>query len=227
MQKLVEHFSQATFKTDWRTQYVKYRAGRLKHQFWLRNRKSLTDAVIDSYDYRILQNCQIGNTVFFGSAGYYLKDIFPSIEVVEMHPVVNTFYPKVHICSRDNLSSLPFRADNFAVVNNRADHWVTINGLTEHFDKYSKVMNPGCRVFYSFRDTQIQFNRLTVDIEDYFSSWAHSLESIGFRLVWKNIELPKKLPDQNGDYNQLENPDSTNGNLKFWFVYQGEPWITI
>ena len=227
MQKLGQPFNQVTFKNDWRTQYVKYRAGRLKHQFWLRNRKNPTDAVIDSYDYRILQNCQHGNTVFFGSAGYYLKDIFPSIEVVEMHPVVSTFYPSVHICSRNDLSSLPFRADNFAVVNNRADHWVTVTGLTEHFGKYSKVMNPGCRVFYSFRDTQIQFNRLTVDIEDHFASWAHSLETIGFRLVWKDIAVPKKLPDSNGQYNQLENPDSTNGNLKFWFVYQGEPWTPI
>lgn len=227
MQKLVEHFDQVTFKKDWRTQYVKYRAGRLKHQFWLRNRKNPTDAVIDSYDYRILQNCQPGTTVFFGSAGYYLKDIFPGIEVVEMHPVVSTFYPGVHICSRDNLSSLPFKADNFAVVNNRADHWVTQLGLSDHFDKYSEIMNPGCRVFYSFRDTQIQFNRLTVDIEDYFGTWAHSLESRGFKLVWSDINIPRKVPDYNGCYNQLENPDSTNGNLKFWFVYNGEPWTVL
>lgn len=227
MQKLVEHFDQVTFKQDWRTQYVKYRAGRLKHQFWLRNRKNLTDAVVDSYDYRILQNCQPGTTVFFGSAGYYLKDIFPSIEVVEMHPIVSTFYPSVHICSRENLFSLPFKADNFAVVNNRADHWVTLAGLTAHFDKYSKVMNSGCRVFYSFRDTQIQFNRLTVDIEDYFASWAHSLEPLGFTLVWKNIALPTKQPGPDGNYDQLENPDSTNGNLKFWFVFNGKPWTLI
>lgn len=31
----------------------------------------------------------------------------------------------------------------------------------------------------------------------------------------------------NGYYDQLENPDTTNGNLKFWFVYKGDPWQPI
>jgi len=229
MQKQVEHFDQATFKTDWRTQYIKYRAGRLKHQLWLRNRKNLTEAVIDSYDYRILQNCQPGLTAFYGSAGHYLRDIFPKIETIEMYPVVKTFYPGVHICTdRSKLAdTIPFRCDNFAVVNNRADHWVTVSGLTEHFINYSLIMNPGCRVFYSFRDTQIQLNRLTCDMKQYFLTWADGLSEFGFDLVWYDINFDAKQPDANGYYDQLENPDTTNGNLKFWFVYKGKPWKVI
>lgn len=224
MTKLIEFFDQQPVKTDWKTQYIRYRLGRLKHQYWLWNRKNPDRACIDQYDYAILQNCQPGRTVFYASAGYYLKDIWPEIESVEMHPVVRTFYPEVHVCAREQLKDLPWRADNFAVVNNRADHWVTVDGLTAHLAHYCNAMNPGCRVFYSFRDTQIHINRLTTDMESLFLTWAQGLESIGLQLVWHSIDFAYKVPDQNGYYDQLENPDTTNGNLKFWFVYQGAPW---
>ena len=224
MPKLVEFFDQQPIKNDWKTQYIRYRLGRLKHQYWLWNRKNTNRVLIDEYDYAILRNCQPGRTVFFASAGYYLKDIWPEIESVEMHPVVKTFYPAVHVCTREQLKDLPWRADNFAVVNNRADHWVTVDGLTANLEHYCQVMNPGCRVFYSFRDTQIHVNRLTTDMESLFLSWAQGLESIGLQLVWHSIGFDRKVPDQNGYYNQLENSDTTNGNLKFWFVYKGTPW---
>jgi len=47
---------------------------------------------------------------------------------------------------------------------------------------------------------------------------------LGLELVWHSVDFTKKLPDSNGYYDQLENPDTTNGNLKFWFVYKGTPW---
>jgi hypothetical protein len=86
-------------------------------------------------------------------------------------------------------------------------------------------MNPGCRVFYSFRDTQIHINRINTDMEQYFLDWATSLkEKLGLTLVYHNLDFTKKCPDVNGYYDMLENPDTANGNLKFWFVYNGEPW---
>jgi hypothetical protein len=229
MTKLIEFFDQQLIKKDWRTQYLRYRLGRLKHQYWLMNRKHPNRAVIDSYDYSILQNCQPGTTVFFSSAGYYIQDIFPEVKVVEQHPVVKTFCPNVYICEdRNNLVDLPFCADNFAVVNNRSEMWTTVDGLTNHMTNYIKIMNPGCRVFYSFRDTQMHVNRLTTDMEALFLDWATSLEAThNLKLAWYDIDFEKKLPDQNGFYNLLENPDTTNGNLKFWFVYKGEPWTLI
>jgi len=230
MSKIIEFFDQASIRTDWKTQYIRYRLGRLKHQYWLWNRKNPTQAIIDDYDHAIMKNCQLGKTVFFASAGYYIRDIFPDVEVVEMHPVVKTFYPDAYICTdRSMLSSvLPFKADNFVVVNNRAEMWCTVDGITDHFSNYIKVMNPGCRLFYSFRDTQMHVNRLTTDLESHFLDWARSLQqSIGLQLVWHSIDFSKKTPDHNGYYDQLENPDTTNGNLKFWFVYQGDAWIPI
>jgi hypothetical protein len=229
MTKIVEFFNHSEIKKDWKTQYIRYRLGRLKHQYWLVNRKNNT-AIIDTYDYSILQNCQPGCTVFFGSAGYYLKDIFSEIEVIEMHPVVKTFYPDVHICSdRTELINLPFCADNFAVVNNRGDIWTELENISAHCKYYTEIMNPGCRFFYSFRDTQIAgINRLTTDMEKHFFDWAQGLEQThNLTLVWYDINFKRKLPDQNGYYDQLENPDTTNGNLKFWFVYKGKAWSPI
>ena len=54
-----------------------------------------------------------------------------------------------------------------------------------------------------------------------------SLETIGLTLVWHDIQFAKKEKDPVGNYDGLENPDTTNGNLKFWFVYKGKPWVLI
>jgi hypothetical protein len=227
--KLLEFFNHSQIKHDWKTQYLRYRLGRLKHQYWLHNRKNTTHALVDQYDYRILQNCQPGHTVFFASSGYYLKDIWPEITAVEMHPVVKTFYDDVIICPdrQDLCHVLPDLADNFAVVNNRADIWTEIENVTLHCKYYTHAMRPGCRFFYSFRDTQIVgINRLRVDMEQYFLDWAQSLEhQLGLKLVWNQIDFRRKVQDNAGNYDMLENPDTTNGNLKFMFVYQGDPWI--
>lgn len=224
MQKIIESFDHATMLADWRTQYRRYRTGRLKHQYWLENRKSKT-AFVDEYDYCILQNCKLGHTVFFSSAGYYLKDIWPEITVAEMFPVVQTFYPdSIYVADRTELVGKVQPADNFACVNNRAEMWCTVDGLTDHFEEYVKIFRPGCRVFYSFRDTQMWVNRLKVNLEDHFLSWAHSLEALDLRLVWHSIQMPRKQPDNIGNYDALENPDTTNGNLKFWFEYKGNSW---
>ena len=65
-------------------------------------------------------------------------------------------------------------------------------------------------------------------MEKLFLNWAQSLKDIcGLELVWHSIDFRKKQPDNNGFYDQLENPDTTNGNLKFWFVYKGDPWLII
>jgi hypothetical protein len=229
MIKIIDSFADATVKTDWRTQYRRYRVGRLKHQYWLWNRKA-SQALVDQYDYKILKNCQPGHTVFFSSAGYYLKDLWPEITVIEQFEIVKTFYPDVIICNdRKNLKDLlPTNADNFAVVNNRSEMWTDVSGLSEHLANYTKIMNPGCRVFYSFRDTQMYVNRLTVNMHNHFLLWAQSLEKThNLKLVYHSIDFSKKEPDGNGNYNMLENPDTSNGNLKFWFVYKGVPWTLV
>ena len=232
MNREIEIITNNDLKQDWKTQYLKFRTGRLKHQYWLKNRKNKNVAIIDEYDNKVIKNCKAGDTVIYGSAGYYLKDIFTdmSIHVIESHEVVKTFYNDVYIIKdRKKLSTLfPNYADNFAVINNRSDHWVTKDGLTEHVNNYSKIFNKGCRFFYSIRDTQIQFNRLTNDIEDYFLTWATSLQhSHDLSIVWHEILLPRRKPSGDGSYDLSENPDTTNGNIKFWFSYKEDPWKIV
>lgn len=226
--QLVEQIQPDQHHQDVKTQYLKYRVGRIKHQYWLWNRKR-TIKLVDWYDALILKNCQPGRTAFFASAGYYLQDIWSNIDSIEIHPVVHRFCPDCIVVSdRQQLASTVTDCyDNFAVVNSRADHWVTVDGLAEHLNNYAKILNPGARVFYSFRDTQIIFNRLTVDHTQYFLNWANSLSVYGFELVWHDVQFAVKEKDHNGCYDGLENPDTTNGNLKFWFVYKGKPWTVI
>lgn len=223
--RLVEQIYSSEHKENFQTRYIKYRAGRLKHQYWLWNRKR-SNKVIDQYDAKILKNCKPGTIAFFASAGYYLKEIWPHIDSLETHPVVKEFCPNVILIkSRQKLLlDTPNKYDNFAVVNNRGDHWVNVDGLTQHLLAYTQILNPGARVFYSFRDTQIQYNRLKVDSVEYFMSWAKSLEKIGLTLAWSDIAFKKKVKDGAGNYDAFENPDTVNGNLKFWFVYKGQPW---
>jgi hypothetical protein len=64
-------------------------------------------------------------------------------------------------------------------------------------------------------------------MEEHFLSWAQSLTKIGLSLVWYDIRFDKKVPNEGGEYNTHENPDPTNGNLKFIFVYKGDPWEIV
>jgi hypothetical protein len=89
---------------------------------------------------------------------------------------------------------------------------------------YTQVLNPGARFFYSFRDTQIHYNRLTINSVEYFTSWAQGLDDIGLTLVWSDVIFKKKIKDGVGNYDGQENPDTTNGNIKFWFCYKGQSW---
>lgn len=223
--KLVEQIYTDEHRTDFKTLYIKYRAGRLKHQYWLWNRKR-SNKVIDQYDAMILKNCQPGSIGFFASSGYYLKEIWPHIDSIEMHSVVKEFCPDIiYVKDRSVLADVTQKTyKNFAVVNNRADHWVDIHGLTDHVKNYIKVFEPGTRFFYSFRDTQIHYNRLTVNSKQHFLDWANSLQSLGLNLAWSSVEFKEKVPDYYGNYDLSENPDTVNGNIKFWFSYMEQPW---
>ena len=212
-------------KTDFKTKYLKYRLGRIKHELWLKNRKR-SDKIIYKEDDIILKKCKEGKTVIYNSAGYYIKDLFPNsdIDVIESNPIVKTFYPNCLIYERKDIELIGKKYDNFITTNHRGDHWTTPEELTSYFLKYVKIMNIGCHFFYSIRDTQmLGFNRLKVNIEKFFLDWAYSLkDSVGLELQQYNIKFPKKLLRDDGTFDLNENPDTTNGNIKFMFVYKGK-----
>jgi len=204
-----------------RHNYIRYRLGRLKHEFWLKNRKNKKKIYVEEYDWFILNNLKSGNTCMFGSAGYYLEELIENLTVVETWNVVKGFYPKAHIVKhRRELEKLfPEKFDNFVVNNNRGDHW-TVNAPTEHMIEYIKTMNDGALLFYSFRDTQTIFNRF-VNQYEHFLNWAKSLEKIcDLHLIWHDIKFAEKQKISDDiEFDIMENPDTSNGNLKFVFQY--------
>lgn len=214
----IDHLYERPMDSSWKVQYLRYRMGRLKHRYWLTNRKNKDQFLIDEYDYFILHKLRPGPTTIFGSAGYYLEDVIDNLYVVEMHPVVKTFYPKAIIVdSRADIKNHVPKSANFIVNNNRLDHWMpTVEALNNNIKCYTECLQPNGLLFYSFRDTQmLPLNRLTVDLEQFYNDWADNLP--GLRLVWSDINFEKQLPDGFGNYPCRENPDSTNGNLKFIF----------
>lgn len=223
MKKLIEHFTDYPMIDTDQHNYRRYRMGRLKHELWLRNRKNKNEIVIDEYDKFIIDKLQEGKTCIFGSAGYYLEELIPNLTVIEQWPIVKTFYPKAQIINdRSEIAKINGRIfDNFIVVNNRGDIWCELSVVENHISKYVKAMKPNCLFFYSFRDTQIvDWNRLTIDHNVYFETFAKYIEkTYNLKLLWKDIKFITKIKDGNGNYDILENPDTTNGNIKFLFQY--------
>lgn len=212
--KLVDSFEDAPMKASEEHQYMRYRLGRLKHQLWLTNRKNPEVFKLDSYDRHIVSMLKPGRTCIFGSAGYYLDDIIDDLTVIEMHPIVQKFWPACKIVShRDQIAQYgPF--DNFIVTNNRGDHWVTVDGLTDHLLNYAASIVDKGLLFYSFRDTQINnWNRLTLDHYEHFHTWAVGLKEHGLTMLSEDIKFSNGINWIAGE----ENPDVLNGNLKFIF----------
>ena len=224
MQELIEHFSDYPMIDTDKHNYIRYRMGRLKHQLWLKNRKDKNQITIDTHDNFIVKNLRAGKTCIFGSAGYYLEDLIKDLTVVEQWPIVKKFYPNaVIVKDRLEISKTFGRYfDNFVVVNNRGDIWCELSMVEEHISKYVQAMKPGCLFFYSFRDTQIvNWNRLTTDHYEYFYNFGKMIEKkYNLNMLWHDIKFAKKEKNPLGEYDFLENPDTTNGNVKFVFQYK-------
>jgi hypothetical protein len=191
--------------------YLKYRTNKIKHELWLRSRKS-NNVYITSYDQHILDHLGPGPTAIFGSAGYYLEDCVDDLTVIEKDSIVKKFYPKaVIVDNREDIGKLfPARFKNFIVTNNRSDMWCDAQGLKAHIEKYRTAMAPDCLFFYSIRDTQFTpWNRLKINHYKMFVDLAKQIENIGFECLQTQIDLA------NGDGN--ENPDTTNGNIRYIF----------
>lgn len=226
MKKLIEHYSDyPTVETTNgvnKSSYIKYRVGRIRHEFWLKNRKSKTNFYIDPYDWFIVNNLKPGNTCIYASAGYYLDELIENLTVIESKPVVKSFYPGAVICKHQSeIGELfPNSFDNFVVVNNRGDHWANgLQSINEYFASYVTSLKEHGLIFYSFRDTQIPgWNRLKENHYDYFYNFARDLEkTYNLNLLWHDIKFAEKVKDGLGNYDMMENPDTANGNIKFVF----------
>jgi hypothetical protein len=211
--KIIKHSSELKGRiTNKKTAYLRYRVGKIKHELWLKSRKSSSDVYITPYDDYVLNKLIPGPTAIFGSAGYYLDGCVEDLTVIEQEKIVKDFYPKVVIVKeRHEIGKLfPKKFNNFIVINNRADLWVDTNGLCSHIEQYKKSMQQDCLFFYSLRDTQFTpWNRLKINHYEMFVGVAKEIEKLGFKCIESTIDFA------NGDGN--ENPDTTNGNIKYLF----------
>ena len=226
MKKLIEHFSDYPMISNDKHDYIRYSMGRIKHQLWIKNRKNKHEIIIDTHDKFILDNLKPGKTCVFGSAGYYLEELVENLTIVEQWPIVKKFYPNAQIIEdRSEIAKVNGRIfDNFVVVNNRGDAMCELSVVENYISKYVQTMKPGCLFFYSFRDTQIVgWNRLTKDHRNYFLNFAKHIENTySLNLVWHDIKFAIKEKDGAGNYDILENPDTTNGNIKYLFEYKSK-----
>ena len=227
MKKLIEHYSDypASDKNIDKHDYIKYRVGRIKHELWLKNRKDPLDIYIDQYDWFVVNNLKPGNTCYYCSAGYYLDEVIENLTVIENANIVKKFYPNAEIITEKSelKEKFPRYFSNFVVTNSRSDHWKDgILSITEYIGHYVSCLKPGGLLFYSMRDTQIpNWNRFLEDHEMYFLQFANNLCKLyDLNLIWHDIQFATKEKDGNGDYDILENPDSTNGNIKFIFEFK-------
>lgn len=210
--KIVKHYKELTPKTiDKKTAYLRYRVGKIKHELWLKSRKS-NKVYLTLYDNYILGKLQPGATAIFGSAGYFLEDCVEDLTVIESQEIVKSFYPKaVIVKDRQEIGTLfPNKFNNFIVTNNRSDLWVDTNGLCSYIEQYKKSMQQDCLFFYSLRDTQFTpWNRLKINHYEMFVGVAKEIEKLGFKCLESQMDFA------DGDGN--ENPDTTNGNIKYLF----------
>ncbi len=210
--KTIKQYADLTqIKNNDKIDYLKYRTGKIKHELWLKSRKS-NSVYITSYDQCILDNLAEGQTGIFGSAGYYLEDCVKNLTVIEQKSIVKKFYPKAIIVKdrKDISKFFPKYFNNFIVTNNRSDMWCDAKTMINHIKNYKKAMAPGCIFFYSIRDTQFTpWNRLKVNHYKMFVDLAKQIEQIGFECMQTQIDFAI------GDGN--ENPDTTNGNIRYIF----------
>lgn len=210
--KIVKHYKELTPKTiDKKTAYLRYRVSKIKHELWLKSRKS-NKVYLTLYDNYILGKLQPGATAIFGSAGYFLEDCVEDLTVIESQEIVKSFYPKaVIVKDRQEIGTLfPNKFNNFIVTNNRSDLWVDTNGLCSYIEQYKKSMQQDCLFFYSLRDTQFTpWNRLKINHYEMFVGVAKEIEKLGFKCLESQMDFA------DGDGN--ENPDTTNGNIKYLF----------
>jgi len=132
--------------------------------------------------------------------------------VIESQEIVKSFYPKaVIVKDRQEIGTLfPNKFNNFIVTNNRSDLWVDTNGLCSYIEQYKKSMQQDCLFFYSLRDTQFTpWNRLKINHYEMFVGVAKEIEKLGFKCLESQMDFA------DGDGN--ENPDTTNGNIKYLF----------
>jgi hypothetical protein len=219
MSKVIGKYADAVLRTDFRTSYTRWKFSKPKHNYFVRNRHS-KEIILDNYDKYIIDHLSPGKTITYDGAGYYLDPAIDNLTVIELVPLVLSWYPKAVIdTGEDSVKHLYNQADNFIVNNTIRLRWKTFDEYTEYWQFQTRFFKPGTQIFFSFRDIFIFHNRLKHNFSILLQAWLLSMEQYGFKLLWVNYDLIK-INDTLVDYTWLpEVDDMINGNVKIHWEY--------
>lgn len=219
MQKVIGRYGEAKFRETYQNYYRKWKFGKPKHTYYVRNRRA-QHKILDTYDEYILSNLGPGKTITYDAAGYYLDGIVDNLTVIELQAIVRSWYPQAYIdTGPESVLDLYNQADNFIVINTIRLRWKTFDEYTEYWKTQRRFLKPGAQIFFSFRDIFIFHNRLKYNFSDLLQEWIKSMEQHGFYLTRLKHDLIK-IDDSMTDLNALpEIEDMVNGNIKIHWRY--------
>lgn len=220
MQKIIGRYSDATFRNTYRNLYTKWKFGKPKHIYYIKNRRS-SDKILDHYDKYLLENFKAGRTIAFDCAGYYLDGLVNDLIVVDLDPIVLSWYPQAQIyTNEESVQHLYSTADNFIVNNTIKLRWKTLDEHREFWKNSRRFLQNGCQVFFSYRDIFIFHNRLKYNFSELLNNWLTTMEEYGFYV--KNYSYdPIKVTAEMKDIEIIpEINDMVNGNVKIHWEYK-------
>lgn len=220
MQKIIRNYAEGGFRESFRNLYTKWKFGKPKHTYYVKNRRSNV-VVLDQYDQYIIERLQHGNTIVYDAAGYYLADVIPNLTVVELNPIVRTWFPAAIIdTGPTSVEHLYGSAANFIVNNTIKLRWKTFDEFTSYWEHQTRFFSDTTEIFFSFRDIFVFHNRLKYRFSDLLSRWlTEDMEPRGFQLV----QLDHQLVPVDSSVTELERAvevtDMINGNVKIHWRY--------
>jgi hypothetical protein len=220
MQKVIGRYDEAKFKDTYQNHYRRWKFGKPKHTYYVRNRHA-KNKILDMYDCYILENLVPGETVTYDSAGYYLDGIVDNLSVIELNPIVKSWYPDAYIdTGEESVKSLYCQADNFIVNNTIKLRWKTFDQYTNYWKHQIKFLKPGSQIFWSFRDIFVFHNRLKYNFSDLLKNWLRSMEQHGFYVINLSHSMIKINDTMITLADLPEIEDMVNGNVKVHWQYQ-------
>jgi len=220
VQKIIRCYAEGGFVPTFRNQYTRWKFGKPKHIYYVKNRRRDVK-ILDTYDRYILDNLRPGTTLVFDSAGYYLDGIVPNLQVVDLDPVVLTWYPQARIMtSEESIQDLYRSADNFVTMNTIKLRFKTWDFYEQYWAKQSRFMRDGCQVFFAFRDIFMNFNKLKYSFESRLQAWLHAMQQHGYHVRHYSYD-PIPVTEHMTELTEIpEIDDMVNGNVKIHWEYR-------
>ena len=219
MQKVIGKYNEAKFRETYQNYYRKWKFGKPKHTYYVRNRRR-DHKILDSYDEYILNNLNVGKTITYDAAGYYLDGIVNNLVVIELQSIVKSWYPQAYIdTGSESVLDLYNQADNFIVNNTIKLRWKTFDEYTEYWKFQRRFLKIGANVFFSFRDIFVFHNRLKYNFSQLLLNWINVMQQHGFELVRLKHDLILVTDHLTNLADIPEIEDMVNGNIKIHWKY--------